>query len=800
MIEGLCLTTLLALAFQDSTAPAARAERTAIAVRADAQAKSLAAGQAQPAARGPILTPVVPIRAEPFPPVAVRLLDGPFRHAQELDRAYLLSLDPDRLLHNFRANAGLPTGARPYGGWEEPKVELRGHFVGHYLTACARMYAATGDERLKARVDAIVAGLAECQAKLGSGYLSAFPESFIDRVERRQRVWAPWYTLHKILAGLLDAHAYTANARALDIARRFGDWVQSRAERLSPERIQGMLGNEHGGINEALARLAVATGDRKYLDLSLRFNHHAVLDPAAAGRDTLTGLHANTQIPKFIGNALQYELTGDLSLRAAAEFFWNTVVHERSYVIGGHSYGEVFTPKETLSRALGSNTTETCNTYNMIKLTHHLFAWAPQAEYADYVERALWNHILASQDPVSGMMCYYVPLRSGSRKVYSRPEGSFWCCTGTGVENFARVDESLYAHSPDGTTLYWNQFIASTLDWKDKGLALRQETRFPDESTSRLIFRAEKPVSLTVVVRRPAWAGPGWGVRINGEPVAESVGPGRFLPIAREWKDGDAIELTMPFALRTEGFRDNPERLAFLYGPLVLAAEIEPGRPTPAIVTGGRPLVEALVPVAGKGSTFRADELFRRHGGSDPVELTFEPFFRVHGARHYGVYWDVYSPEAWKTREAEYDAEQARVRELDSRTVDRVVPGVEQSERDHAFAGDRTGAGQFQGRPWRHAEHGWFGYNLRIESGKPQQLLVTYWGSDGGNRTFDVEVDGKVIATETLRANRPGQFFDRAYDLPEDLTRDRDRIQVRFRSGPGQTAGGVFGIRVVRRR
>jgi DUF1680 family protein len=633
------------LAFQDSPAPAARAERTTIAVRADAPGQPLATtGQARLAAREPILEPVVPIRAEPFPPAAVRLLDGPFRHAEELDRAYLLSLDPDRLLRNFRVNAGLPTGARPYGGWEEPKCELRGHFVGHYLTACARMYAATGDARLKARVDAVVAGLAECQAKLGSGYLSAFPESFIDRVERRQRVWAPWYTLHKVLAGLLDAHAYAANAGALDVARRFGDWVRSRADRLSPEQIEGMLGNEHGGINEALAALAVATGDRKYLDLSLRFNHHAVLDPAAAGRDTLTGLHANTQIPKFIGNALQYELTGDPSLRAAAEFFWNTVVQERSYVIGGHSDGERFTPKETLSKALGPNTTETCNTYNMIKLTHHLFAWAPRAEYADYVERALWNHILASQDPVSGMMCYYVPLRSGSRKVYSRPEDSFWCCTGTGVENFARVDESLYAHSPDGSTLYWNQFVASTLDWKGKGLALRQETRFPDEPTSRLIFRAEEPVSLTVVVRRPAWAGPGWGVRVNGEPVAESAGPGRFLSIAREWKDGDVVELTMPFALRTEGFRDHPDRLAFLHGPLVLAAEIDPGRPTPVIVAGGRPLVEALVPVAGRGSTFRADGLFRRPGGSGPVALTFEPFFRVHGARHYGVYWDVDSP------------------------------------------------------------------------------------------------------------------------------------------------------------
>ncbi len=371
----------------------------------------------------------------------------------------MLSLDVERLLHTFRINAGLPSSAQPLGGWEEPKSEVRGHFVGHYLSACALMYAATGDARLKAKGDAVVAGLAECQKAMKSGYLSAYPESFIDRVEAVRPVWAPYYTLHKILAGLIDMAIECDNPQALDVARKFGDWFVTRNAKLSDEQMQKMLGNEHGGVNEALANLYALTGEKKYLDTALRFNHLAVLGPASQREDKLTGLHANTQFPKFIGAAREYDLNGDDTLKTAAEFFWNTVVHERSYVIGGNSDGEHFSPKERLSQALGPNTTETCNTYNMLKLTRHLFCWEPKAEYADYYERALINHILASQNPETGMMCYYVPLRSGMTRGgagmgYNTPENSFWCCTGTGVENHAKYGDSIYFHDPANKSLY----------------------------------------------------------------------------------------------------------------------------------------------------------------------------------------------------------------------------------------------------------------------------------------------------------------------------------------------------------
>ena len=342
--------------------------------------------------------------------------------------------------------------------------------------------------------------------------------------------------MHKILAGLLDMNEHCDNAEALAVARRFADWVKTRMDPLSDIQMQAMLGNEHGGMNEALANLYARTGETKYLALAERFNHLAVLLPASKRRDTLTGLHANTQIPKFIGTARQYELTGKGWLETASRFFWDTVVNERSYVIGGHSDGEMFSPKEKLSLALGPNTTETCNTYNMLKLTRHLFEWDPRAEYADYYERALLNHILASQNPESGMMCYYVPLRPGARKVYNGFDDAFWCCTGTGVENHAKYGDSIYFHDGD-KTLYVNLFIASELNWKAKGLKLRQETNYPREQGTRLVFTCDQPVELSVKLRHPAWAGSGFAIKVNGEPAAIESKPGSYAddqPIMEE--------------------------------------------------------------------------------------------------------------------------------------------------------------------------------------------------------------------------------------------------------------------------
>jgi hypothetical protein len=417
--------------------------------------------------------------------------------------------------------------------------------------------------------------------------------------------------------------------------------------------MQKMLGNEHGGMNETLANLYGLTGDEKYLQIALRFNHMAVIGPASKREDKLTGLHANTQIPKFIGTARQYELTGTDGLKTASRFFWDTVAKERSYVIGGHSDGEMFSPKERLSQALGPNTTETCNTYNMLKLTRHLFCWNPQAEYADFYERALYNHILASQHPESGMMCYYVPLRSGSRKNYNGPLDAFWCCTGTGVENHAKYGDSIYFH--DGAkTLFVDQFIASELNWRAAGVKLKQETSYPDESSTKLTVTAAPAGEWTMRVRHPAWAGKGFVVKVNGQAAPDTMA-GSYVTLKRAWKAGDVVEVQMPFALHSEGFADNPNRRAVMYGPIVLAAGV-PAAPAPPRGRGAQTqeahnsypkvkgavgeFVSGLKPVPGKPNTFTAGaDVLAWPADATTSELTFSPLYKIYNTP-YMVYFD----------------------------------------------------------------------------------------------------------------------------------------------------------------
>ncbi|MHC4654596.1 MAG: beta-L-arabinofuranosidase domain-containing protein [Planctomycetota bacterium] len=756
---------------------------------------------------------VIPLKARAFRLQDVRLLEGPFKHAMELDQQYLLSLDVDRLLHTFRLNAGLPSSAKPLGGWEEPKGELRGHSVGHYMTACAKMYAGTGNERLKAKGNAIVSGLAKCQAKIGSGYLSAYPEEFFDRVEARKRVWAPYYTLHKIYAGLLDMFVYCDNQQALEVCKKFADWVIARNAPLSEERMQKMLDTEHGGMNEVLANLYGLTGEQKYLKIANRFNHMAVIGPASKRQDKLTGLHANTQVPKFIGTARQYELTGRQWLKTASTFFWDTVVNERSYVIGGHSDGERFSPKETLSEAFGPSTTETCNTYNMLKLTRHLFCWEPRAEYADYYERALYNHILASQNPQTGMMCYYVPLRSGSQKTYNNPFNSFWCCTGTGIENHAKYGDSIYFH--DDENLWVNLFIASELNWRAKGLRIFQETKYPRQARTKLVFRCKQPVRLNLNIRHPYWAVSGFEIKVNGRKVADSSKPGSYAVVSRTFKGGDIVTVKMPFSLRTEGFCDNPKRIAFMNGPLVLCAEVEAGKNHPAIVTDSDQVLSAIKPIPDKpsciiGSQIKpipdepscftgSQEIFRIVDKTRSKDITLEPFYQMHGNRHYIVYWDIFTPVQWQAKGEKYKAELARQKKLEARTVNEVYPGRSQNERKHNLQSRKSSSGVFSGRRWRHAtDGGWFSYDVKVLPDKPMELLVTYWGSDGGNRVFDIFVEGTKLVTQRLQNNRPGEFYDEVYPIPELLTKDKNKVTVKFQAHPGAWAGGVFELRTIK--
>ncbi len=733
------------------------------------------------------------LKVIPFGLAEVRLLPGPFAHAQELDHAYLLHLDPERLLATFRTNAGLATTAKAYGGWEAPGSEVRGHFAGHYVSACAQMYAATGDVLMKQRAATMVAGMAECQAAMKSGYLSAYPESFIDRVVARQQVWAPWYTLHKVLAGLLDDYVYCDNRQALDVASRMGDWVCSRLARITPAQSEAMLDEEQGGMNEAMANLYALTGKAAYLTASERFNHHKVLDPLAKREDRLTGLHANTQIPKVIGAAREYELTGNPEMATISRFFWETVTRERSYVIGGHSDGEHFTPKEHLSEALGTNTTETCNTYNMLKLTRRLFTWDPQAEYADYAERALWNHILASQNPVTGMMCYYVPLRSNMRKGFNTPDDSFWCCTGTGVENHARYGESIYFHDGD-RGLWVNQFIASTVNWRSRSVTVRQETTFPNEAATRLHFTCARPTRLALQVRHPFWCTEGFAVRVNGVDAGVASQPASFVTIDRTWKSGDTVEVSLPLALRTEAFKDNPHRFAFLYGPILLCGINPPGQTVP-VVLAEPAQAQARLAAEGAPLRFRAeDALFRIPGQSASPRVEFAPFYSVYD-QNYVVYWDSYNQATWDAKQKQVATERAAQAAIEARMIDVVHPGEEQNERDHKFKSQDSASGPYSGRIWRDARNGgWFEYQLDLKGQTPGLLACTYWGSDGGGRDFDILVDGVKIATESLNGSHPDRFFDVTYPIPAGVLANKQKITVRFQAHPGAMAGGVFGL------
>ncbi|HMF98023.1 MAG TPA: glycoside hydrolase family 127 protein, partial [Vicinamibacterales bacterium] len=538
---------------------------------------------------GPSIPDKVTPKVTAFALQNVRLLDGPFKRAMELDQQYLLAIDVDRLLHNFRVNAGLPSSAAPLGGWEAPDVELRGHTAGHYLSALSLIYASTGDARFKTRADALVREFATIQDALARrfhpGYLSAFPEDFFDRVDARQKVWAPYYTIHKIMAGLVDAHELTGNAQALTVVTKMADWVRFRVDRLTEAQQQAALGTEFGGMNEVLANIYAITGNAEYLRVAHAFDHKAIFDPLARRDDPLNGLHANTQFPKIIGAAREYELTGDTRMRDITTFFWDRVVHHRSYVMGGNSDGEAFFPEEEFSKHLGTSGPETCNTYNMLKLTRHVFAWSGDAGAMDYYERALFNHILPSQDPATGMVLYYCPLRPGAWKSFSTQDDSFWCCVGTGMENHAKYGDTIYFH--DGSSLYVNLFIPSELTWKERSILVRQRTRFPEEEGTHLSLTLTQPTRFAVKVRQPAWAR-GASVRVNGRGWQEGRGgqegrdghggrDGRqaaYLTIDREWKSGDTIDVGLPMALHAEAMPDNPKMIAIMYGPMMLVGDL----------------------------------------------------------------------------------------------------------------------------------------------------------------------------------------------------------------------------------
>ena len=612
------------------------------------------------------IKPAITFAVQPFPLQNVRLLDSPIKHMQDLDHQYLLSLRVDQLLHNFRVTAGLPSNAKPLAGWESPTTELRGHFTGHYLSACALMYSSTGDARIKAKGDSVVAGLIECQKALGtSGYLSAYPEEFIDRVETRRQVWAPYYTLHKIIAGLYDMYIHCGNKPALDAALNMVRWSKNRTDKLSDEQFQQMLNTEFGGMAEVLWNLYALTGNTDCSALAKRFEKRRFLDSLAVYKDRLRGLHANTHVPQVIGAARAYELTGDRTYYTISNFFLHQIVDVRAYATGGTSNSESWREEPyKLSTQLGINAHENCVTHNMLKLAKHIFCWTADPYAADYYERALFNGIFGTQHPEDGgSYMYYVPMASGAFRTFREADSSFVCCSGTGIESFAKLGESIYFHNDEN--IYVNLFIPSELNWQEKGIRVRQETRFPEQEGIKLTIRASKPVEMGLLIRIPYWAMNGGSVTVNGEKLSAFSSPQSYLALKRTWKDGDIVEVALPMNFHLFRMPDKQNLAAIMYGPLVLAGALGSENMTeamkygmgrgstrglrdtsvviPKLVVPSGNLNDWIKPVPGKPLTFQTVNMGK------PKDVTLIPFYTLFGQR-YALYWELYTPEEWAAK------------------------------------------------------------------------------------------------------------------------------------------------------
>lgn len=739
----------------------------------------------------------VSLKALSFDYADVRLLDGPFKRAMEVNQRWLKEADVERFMHNYRVTAGLKTNAETFGGWEGLDVELRGHSLGHLLTALSEMYASTGDEIYKQKCNAFVEALAECQQALDAdGYLSAFPEHLIDRAIEGKSVWAPWYTLHKIYAGLLDAYLLCDNRQAYDVVSKMCDWAYGKLKSLSDADLQRMLQCEFGGMSEFFYNMYAVSGNRQHKELGDKFYHKVILDPLLAGEDKLGGTHANTQIPKAVGEARGYEVTGEQRHHDIAEFFWHTVLKNHTYVTGGNSDSEYFGQPGKLSERLGENTTETCNTYNMLKLTRHLFTWDALPGYADYYERALYNHILSSQNPETGGVTYFHTLHPGSAKDFNMPFIAHTCCVGTGYENHSKYGEAIYYRTSDDKGLYVNLFIASELDWKKKGIKLRQETSFPEEASTRLTVSAETPVDLTLHLRYPVWAVDGVKVKVNGKKVAVRTKPSSYISLKRTWKEGDIIEMEMSMRLHTEFMPDNPSKGAILYGPIVLAAElgaddIDDTFGVPVFVNPDKKSEKWIKPVEGKQMTFRTKGVGR------PEEALLSPLYKIYNQR-YAAYFDFFTEEDWTNKQKEYKKRLQEEKDIASRTIDWVGIGEHQSERDHLVESKISYVYNQGGRMGRDVRaEGFLHYQVAVNPEGKNELMLTFWGSDSGHLQFDVLIDGKVMTNITVTDEKPGAFYNRFFAIPDEMVLGKENVRISFIPTPGNRAGIIYGLRTL---
>lgn len=789
------------------------------------------------------------LKARPLPLEKVRLTGGPLYRAQYLTGQYLLQLEPDRMLAFYRQRAGLRPKAEPYNGWDGPGRKLTGHIAGHYLSAVSLMYAATGDIRFKERADYMVKELKEVQDKHGDGYLSALEGGracfeALARGEIRSASfdlngqWSPWYTLHKTFAGLRDAYRLTGNRLALEVEARFAAWAERILAKLSPAQIQLMLDTEFGGMNEVMTDLYVDTGDRRWLELSHRFEHSAFVDPLKRHQDNLAGTHGNTQVPKMVGSAVRYLYTGDAGDLLAASFFWDTVAQRHSYATGGHGMNEYFGRPDELGARVDGRTSESCNVYNMLKLTRLLFSLHPDAHYVDFLERALFNHVLGSIDPEDGRMCYMVPVGRAVQREYQDMFRSFTCCVGSGMENHALHGLGLYYES--GDKLWINIYAPSTAEWTSQGARLKMETDFPEGESVKISIIMEKPRELILALRRPWWVTGDFLIKIDGQalppealaPLSKNNNPqyifaakakektSYYVEIKRQWKTGDVIELTLPKALHLEPTPDASDIVAIMWGPLVLAGDHGPERErprrtegaqlatkpdlprpvAPLLVAAPRPVNEWLKPVADKPGVFRLIGVGRTLINPEAIaEVDLVPFYRLH-RRTYSGYWDYIDEQEWAKRLAAYRAEEERKKSIEAATLVLFQPGETKAEKEFNFrAEERIVSARVVGRGSRRGPT-WFSCDLPTQGETSLVLLVTYYTDDRQpEMRFSVLAGGEKISQEKIERSPAPRFVEKEYPLPPQLLQGKTKITIRFQAQSESEIAPVVEVRLLRK-
>lgn len=772
---------------------------------------------------------------ELFPLADVRLLDSPFKHAQDKNVEYILALQPDKLLAPFLKEAGLPVKAENYGNWESQGLD--GHIGGHYLTALSLAYAATGDKRLLERLNYMLNELERAQNKNGNGYIGGVRngKALWDNIAKGDiradlfalnDYWVPWYNLHKIYAGLRDAYIYTGSEKAKAMLIGLGEWTIALTADLNDAQIEKMLTTEYGGMNEVLADMAAITGDKRYLNLAKQFSHKKILNPLLQERDALNGLHANTQIPKVVGYQRVAELTGDKEWHKAADYFWHHVVNNRTVAIGGNSVREHFHDSEDFAPMINDvEGPETCNTYNMLKLSRMLFSVNPSVEYVDYFERALYNHILSSQHPETGGLVYFTPMRPQHYRMYSQVDTAMWCCVGSGIENHVKYGEFIYAKQ--NNNLYVNLFIASTLAWQEKGVHLTQENTFPDSNRTTLtvaldskVKPSNKHAKFAMHIRYPSWAQAGEVVvKVNGKPINVKAKAGEYIEINRRWHNGDNVELSLPMNIALEALPDQSDYYAVLYGPIVLAAKTQPFKneelnvfadesrmghiaqaqmcsldAAPIFVSDSRDFKNKIKRVNSEQLVFKTQGLIQPAALSQ-IELI--PFFRLHDSR-YMLYWPYSSPDDLQKRQQLQAQVEAKKLALAQQTIDKVAPGEQQPESDHFFKGEATEAGVHSGKHWRHA-HRWFSYQLNDPNKEGKILRITYYGLDAG-RSFSIWLDDIKVADVTLNGDKGDAFYSVDYMVPKRVLAQAKagKYRVKFQAEEGSVAGGIYGVRLMR--